>query len=222
MGESVAVRRHARITPTRPDDILVAGSIGASGEFVGLWSAPNEGSAPAPGGPLEPMATHPVDGRITVQDSDVAVLAEIGQLPMTTVLVQPMPDDRALVVGTRAKWRPTGPDRNAVLYDANGDVVAEQTFGDGIGHVVATRSGDVWVGYFDEGVYGNYGWGDSPDNEPVGSCGLVRFAADLTPAWRCFPGRTRSATATRSTPPTTRCSPTTTPAFRWSGSPATH
>ncbi len=39
------------------------------------------------------------------------------------------------------------------------------------------RKGNIWVGYFDEGVYGNYGWGGAGDAAPVGASGLVCFDA---------------------------------------------
>ena len=55
--------------------------------------------------------------------------------------------------------------------------------GDGIAHVLATSTGQVWVGYFDEGIYGNYGWGLGDGPEPVGAYGIVRFSPDLEPAW---------------------------------------
>ena len=55
--------------------------------------------------------------------------------------------------------------------------------GDGIGHVLATSTGQVWVGYFDEGIYGNYGWGRTDSEEPVGAYGIVRFSPDLEPDW---------------------------------------
>ncbi|SEG83514.1 hypothetical protein SAMN04489712_11610 [Thermomonospora echinospora] len=89
------------------------------------------------------------------------------------------------MVGARAEWRPEGADRNAVVYDADGNVLAEETLGDGIEHVFATRTGHIWVGYFDEGVYGNYGW-DGPGPPALGACGLARFSPSLQPNWR-FP-----------------------------------
>ena len=55
--------------------------------------------------------------------------------------------------------------------------------GDGIGHVLATSSGQVWIGYFDEGIYGNYGWGRADTDEPVGAYGIVRFSPELAPVW---------------------------------------
>jgi len=73
-------------------------------------------------------------------------------------------------------------DRNGVLYDADGQVVCESVLGDGIGHVLATSDGQVWTGYFDGGIYGNYGWGQDGTEEPVGAYGIVRFSPDWRPS----------------------------------------
>jgi hypothetical protein len=67
---------------------------------------------------------------------------------------------------------------------ADGQVVSEHVLGDGIGHVLATSTGQVWAGYFDKGIYGNYGWGRAESEEPVGAYGIVRFSPGLEPAWR--------------------------------------
>jgi hypothetical protein len=87
------------------------------------------------------------------------------------------------VAGARCRWRPEGPDRNAVLYSADGQVVSEHVLGDGLAHVLATSAGQVWAGYFDEGIYGNYGWGRADTQEPVDAYGIVRFSPALEPAW---------------------------------------
>ena len=50
-----------------------------------------------------------------------------------------------------------------------GELRRQFVLGDGIKHVQTTAAGDIWVGYFDEGVYGNYGWGNDPDSEPIGA-----------------------------------------------------
>ncbi|OKI20889.1 hypothetical protein [Streptomyces sp. CB03911] len=71
------------------------------------------------------------------------------------------------------------------MIDSTGQVVAEAVLGDGIEHVATTPAGQTWVGYFDEGVFGNHGWGD-PDldgPEPVGVSGLVRFDERLQRTW---------------------------------------
>ena len=121
--------------------------------------------------------------RITVHTPELASVTRIADLALAHITVQPMPDGRFLVAGARCRWRRDGPDRNAVLYDADGQVVSEHVLGDGIGHVLATSTGQVWVGYFDEGIYGNYGWGRADSEEPVGAYGIVRFSPELEPAW---------------------------------------
>ena len=55
--------------------------------------------------------------------------------------------------------------------------------GDVIAHVLATTTGQVWVGYFDEGIYGNYGWGRADSQDPVGAYEIVRFSPGLEAAW---------------------------------------
>jgi hypothetical protein len=44
--------------------------------------------------------------------------------------------------------------------------------GDGIEHVQTTRRGQVWTGYFDEGIFGNFGWRD-----PIGAKGLLCWSS---------------------------------------------
>lgn len=73
-----------------------------------------------------------------------------------------LPGGNILLVGPRPQRRPEILPRNAVVYDAGG-------------HVLADSTGAVWVGYSDEGVFGD---------DPLGACGLIRFTPDLTPAWR--------------------------------------
>lgn len=63
---------------------------------------------------------------------------------------QPLPRDRWLLVEARKqKGRP-----NAFVYDERGELLGAFDAGDGVEHVQATSRGEVWVGYFDEGVYG--------------------------------------------------------------------
>jgi hypothetical protein len=46
----------------------------------------------------------------------------------------------------------------------------EILLGDGIQSVQATSAGVIWTSFFDEGVFGNYGW-----QSPVGASGLVAW-----------------------------------------------
>ncbi len=192
---AVRLRHHAVITG-RPGEERVTASIGPDGNLVALWAAAQDrpafsatttqaGGARFP----EPRASRSATARVSIHAPEPATAAELPGLPLAHVTVQPLPQGRVLVVGARSRWRPEGPDRNAIVYDADGAVVAEETLGDGIAHVFTTASGRVWVAYFDEGIYGNFGW-NSPGPAPIGDAGLVRFSPDLQEEWR-FPSARR-------------------------------
>jgi len=65
--------------------------------------------------------------------------------------VQPLPGGRWLLVGSRAAVG----DLNADIFNGSGTIVSSFHAGDGIEHVQATSSGEIWIGYFDEGVFGS-------------------------------------------------------------------
>ncbi|MFD7203759.1 hypothetical protein [Streptomyces sp. NPDC059893] len=188
--------RHHAVIEGEAGEKQVAASVGPDGQVIALWSKPrdlpglsatttNAGGATFP----EPRATQAVDTHVSVHAPHRTASVELPGLKLAHVTVQPLPGDRVLVVGARARWRPEGADRNAIVYDADGHVVAEATLGDGVSHVFATHTGDIWVGYFDEGVYGNLGWGNPGTPAPIGEYGLIRFSSDLETQWR-FPSHT--------------------------------
>lgn len=86
--------------------------------------------------------------------------------------VQPL-QDQLLLVGARCHYYGHNRyDLNARVYDRYGHVLHDFLLGDGIEHVQATSEGTIWTGYFDEGIFGNYGW-----NPPVGQAGLLAWDA---------------------------------------------
>jgi hypothetical protein len=91
--------------------------------------------------------------------------------------VQPLPGERVLLVGARCQWRRKGPERNAVIVDREGRVAGSLTVGDGVEDVRVAPDGRIWVSYFDEGIFGNYGW-SNPGPTPIGDPGLVAFGED--------------------------------------------
>jgi hypothetical protein len=95
--------------------------------------------------------------------------------------VQPFPGG-VLMVGARCRWRPEGAEKNALALDWSGNVLGRWTLGDGIEDLRVTPNGTIWASYFDEGVFGNYGW-SSPGPEAIGSAGLVAFDPN---GERCF------------------------------------
>ena len=84
--------------------------------------------------------------------------------------VQPLGDD-LLLVCARSRYRGKDDfDRNARVYARDGTFVRDFLLGDGVEAVQTTSRGEIWTSYFDEGVFGNYGWSD-----PVGAAGLVAW-----------------------------------------------
>ncbi|WP_146044388.1 hypothetical protein [Amycolatopsis sp. BJA-103] len=190
-GKTLKLVRRARLVPAVPGDALLSASVDFDGELIALWAAKADvdavaGRVTGPGGAIFPTTrpSRPVPARATRHAPDTRLVAEIAELAVANPSAHAMPGGRILIVGARAEWRPEGADRNAVLYEPDGTIVARSTFGDGIEHVMPSRAGNIWVGYFDEGVMGNFGWGTIDDGPtPLGDAGLVRYAPDLSPDW---------------------------------------
>lgn len=95
-------------------------------------------------------------------------------------------DGRLLLAGTRCNWRAeTDYDLNGIIFDPRTGQVNRVLLGDGISDVQIDERGRIWVSYFDEGIFGNYGWGH-PGPNPVGQAGLVCFLALGKKVWE-FP-----------------------------------
>lgn len=84
--------------------------------------------------------------------------------------VQPL-HRHLLLVGARCAYYGDGKyELNAKVCDYKGNTIREFLLGDGIQSVQVTEQGTIWTSYFDEGVFGNNGWG-----EPIGASGLVAW-----------------------------------------------
>lgn len=85
--------------------------------------------------------------------------------------VQPMPENDLLLVYARSQYYAKDEyDLNAAVFAPDGTLKREFLLGDGIEHVQTTANGDIWTGYFDEGVIGNRGW-----TQPIGAPGLIQW-----------------------------------------------
>jgi hypothetical protein len=185
------LRHHKTLTAPRRRPHLASVSVGPLGEAIAIWTdlaglaavgADGEVWEPQPHG----TPRDPVSSTVTVQTQgrlDLLEIAELTAFPKA----QPLPDGRVLVVGARAEWRPEGPEENATIYGPDGSPQLTACVGDGISHVRTTPGGAVWLGYFDEGVYGNLGWGRDGSPEPIGWPGLLRTTPELAIDWR-YPG----------------------------------
>lgn len=88
--------------------------------------------------------------------------------------VQTLPDNEILVVDSRCqRISGGGYEMNATIYGPDAAVRRQFPLGDGIEHVQTDLAGNIWVGYFDEGIYGTFG--SELPNGPFGSAGLSCF-----------------------------------------------
>lgn len=186
------LRHHATLDAPAHHAQLASVSVGPRGEAVALWTdsaglaaigADDEVPEPPPPGEVRP----PVSATVTIQSPGqrhVVRIEGVARFP----LVQPLPDGQVLLVGARSEWSAEGPEHNATIFDAGGSPLLTACVGDGVGQLRTTSSGAVWLGYFDEGVYGNLGWGPPGAPQPIGSSGLLKMTPELEIEWR-YPGR---------------------------------
>jgi hypothetical protein len=164
---------------------MVSFDITPRGEFISAWATlegktaltqrsdggPNAASFPIP----SPQS--PVTIAVVEHANWGACTSVLPDVSTAFVHIQPLPEG-ILVVGSRCEWTPEHIEPNAFVYGRDGALLRHGIVGDGIGHVAATTSGNIWVGYFDEGVFGNFGWG-GPGPQPIGAHGINCFAPDL-------------------------------------------
>lgn len=77
--------------------------------------------------------------------------------------VQPLPQGQWLAVRARSGGNADG---NGHIYSASGELIKTLPLGDGVADIQATSQGEIWVGYFDEGIFGS---------STFGSAGLACF-----------------------------------------------
>ena len=104
---------------------------------------------------------------------------ELGHHEINFHFIQPI-GENVLLLGSRCLYNESDePENNAVIVDKHGNVVKKFCLGDGIEDCIVTESGDIITSYFDEGVFGNFGW-----YEPIGACGLIVWSPDKKIKWQ--------------------------------------
>lgn len=116
-------------------------------------------------------------------DGEVVKDVLIENEPFNIHEIQPL-DDKLLLVCARSTYRSRDDyEKNGRIYTQDGKFVGAILLGDGIASVQATSECVIWTSYFDEGVFGNYGW-----NSPVGQMGLVAWDSKGEKTWEFQPG----------------------------------
>lgn len=88
--------------------------------------------------------------KIYIVHFDDITIVNIGLLTENFHLVQLLPKDEILLVRGRAK---SDQDKNAHIYTIEGQPQRHFSIGDGVQDVQVAENGDIWVSYFDEGIY---------------------------------------------------------------------
>ncbi len=97
--------------------------------------------------------------------------------------IQPLGSDRLLLACARCqRHADETADENGRIYRLDGTFIRGITLGDGIQNLSVNPDGLIWASYFDEGIFGNFGWKD-----PLGSAGLVAWKEDGTKAYEFEP-----------------------------------
>jgi hypothetical protein len=157
------------------DGHLVAFNVGYDGtQYVVVAKKPLDYRIEQPGRgsfaktrPEEPQSYRIVG----LSHGDVALDVVIAEEQFNIHDVQPLSREEILLVCGRSYYRgPDDYDRNGRVYSRDGRFIRAILLGDGIETVQATSEGVIWTSYFDEGVFGNYGW-----RQPVGASGLVAW-----------------------------------------------
>lgn len=192
VGSGGRYRHLGKLHPPRGFDHLICASIGADGLPIALWAKDSDrsdllGSYQGPGGATFPETRTSSRPSVAITRHDArqprpSSTVVVDGLPVAHPLVQPLPDGQ-VVVGVRCAWRDEGPEHNALLLAADGSIERTGTVGDGVEHLVVDAEGGIWTGYFDEGIFGNFGWG-YPGPEPLGAPGIVKWSPQFEPVWR--------------------------------------
>lgn len=162
---------HHALVPPHQGWKRIGANITDDGRLLVAWAEPDQVDRQTPRG------IKPADIDIVSYDDEganhlVTIRRSTTQFPCLDLL----PDGNIIVVDARCVPGPDGAlADNASVHDAAGEHVRSFHLGDGIETVQCTPSGRVWVGYFDEGVFGNDRWGKLLGTRPPASFGVAQF-----------------------------------------------
>jgi hypothetical protein len=119
--------------------------------------------------------------RLSIFDGAVEAAAFEFELDSAWPILDRFPCGNWIVVTPHSKPG----ERNAKIYSTDGNVIREIALGDGIEHIQCDAAGTIWVGYSDEGIFGNGGWEPQTSLPPTSESrlGINRFHDFGTMTW---------------------------------------
>lgn len=112
-----------------------------------------------------------------IKNSSVKTI-ELKDVSLIPTEVDLFSDGTLLIVQSRCLKKGKYIEKNAQRYHPNGQLVKEFSLGDGIENVQIDDTDTIWVSYFDEGIFGNFGW-----EHPMGSDGLIAYNINGNRLW---------------------------------------
>ena len=101
-----------------------------------------------------------------------------GLLKINYHFIQPI-EENYLLLGARAMLYKDGEtEKNALIIDRFGNKINEICLGDGIQNCLVDSKNNIITGYFDEGIFGNYGW-----DKPIGENGIIKWSCKGEKLW---------------------------------------
>ncbi|MBT2186862.1 hypothetical protein [Sphingobium nicotianae] len=149
---------------------LADGSLAILGTDVDLRAEHRRGSDGAPGAGDPFRLARRATARLWTFDGHA--LAEGPTFPMASpsLRVDRFPDGRWLVVRTRSDV-----DCGERIFAPGGAILGSVYLGDGIEHLKIDDDGRIWVGWCDEGVFGNSSWQIPGRDAPPSAAGVACF-----------------------------------------------
>ena len=174
----------------RPDGFKTTSiSIGFDGDAIRLLTSEGQANALVAREEQPGWASFPKTQTESEYSSIVSVSGPSGSrdtelfgLTATFPKIEILPGGETLVVASRCfRNLDSSHEMNAKVYGPDGKQNRGFLLGDGINHIQTDAEGRIWVGYFDEGIFGNFGWQHA--GGPFGAAGLSCFAKSGQKIW---------------------------------------
>lgn len=118
------------------------------------------------------------DWTIKVIKGNSVETVELKDVPLIPTEVDSFSDGSLLIAQVRCLKDGKYIERNARRYNPNGQLIEAFTLGDGISNVQIDETDTIWVSYFDEGIFGNFGW-----EQPMGNEGFIAYDINGEKLW---------------------------------------
>jgi hypothetical protein len=172
--KDLTVSEVADVTAWASDGELVAFNVGPDGACYFVWALRTLDylkSLPGGASTAKTQPDTPQSYRIVgLRGPDVVCDVLIEREPFNVHHVQPLPGALLIACARCRRRSERDIERNGRIYSVEGQLLDSIVLGDGIQDIQCTPSGLIWTSYFDEGVFGNYGW-----DAPLGAPGLVAW-----------------------------------------------